>query len=107
MKKLKEWAEDWGSWKTIAACIIFFCGLAIGAENHFAKADTVKQLQMNLNYSTYQTRLNNLTSPYMACCDSEGKYFIDYKKMPKEVYQQVQWLESEIIKLEKQMGLRK
>jgi hypothetical protein len=61
---------------------------------------------MNQNYSNYHGRLNQLTTPYTTCC-KDGQYYIDYSKMPKEVYQQVQWLKREIAALEKQMGLRK
>lgn len=104
---LKAFTENWKCIGVIVATAAALCGTAITADNRYAKAADVRVLQMNQNYSNYQGRLNQLTSPYTKCCNAEGRYYVDYSKMPKEVYQQVQWLQNEIAKLEKQMGLRK
>lgn len=106
MEAFKKFTENWKCLGVVVATAVALCSTAITVENRYAKAADVKQLQLNQSYSNFQARLNDLTSPFMTCC-KDGRYYVDYSKMSKETYEQVQWLEREIVKLEKQMGLRK
>ena len=103
---LKTFTENWKCIGVIVGTAGLLCTTAVGVENRYAKAADVKVLQLNQNYSNFRTQLNQLTEPYTICC-KDGRYYIDYSKMPKETYQTVQWLEREIANLERQMGLRK
>ena len=106
MEAFKRITDNWKCVGAVVATGALLCTTAITADNRYAKAADVKVLQMNQNYSNFRAQLNQLISPYTACC-KDGRYFVDYSKMPKETYQTVQWLEREIATLEKQMGLRK
>ena len=103
---LSKWAEDFKNIRTIVVVIVFLAATVVGAEERYAKRSTVQELARHQTYSNLQGRLKDMTSPYMICC-KEGRYYVDFSKMSKEDYQIVQWLESEIKKLEIQMGIRK
>lgn len=111
--KFKDLTEDW---KRVGVCITVagtIAATAIGAEIHFAKAGTQKELQQQMysmqlsqNYNNFQMRRDSLVQPYVRY-DQQGRPFIDWSRMPKEIVQQVKWLENQIRVLEQQMGLRK
>jgi len=106
METFKKLTENWKCVGVIVATAALLCTTAITADNRYAKAADVKQLQLNQNYSNFKAQLNQLTEPFTVCC-KDGRYYVDYSKMPKETYQTVMWLTREIEVLEKQMGLRK
>ena len=103
---LQDFTNNWKCIGAIVATAALLCTTAVGVETRYAKAADVRVLQLNQNYGNFRAQLNQLTSPYTVCC-KDGRYYVDYSKMPKETYQTVKWLEREIANLERQMGLRK